>query len=247
MWVRVGLTLVGTALACAACAGASAAQHPASVHHATAVRQDSAPPAAAIRKAVGWRVPARPSGRGAYLMARLRHTLHTRFGPVKPKTRFGQPVWVPVLRYHGARGALLVPLGPSGRIVHASLRRMPLRWTRTRVVVNLALSRITVLRGRRRLGSFPIGQGTSETPTPVGRFFVTDRLIFPPGSPYTPFAFGLSARQTRLASTWVGGDQIAIHPGPLGRVSNGCIHVPLLAIALLRSAAPLGTIVTVRG
>jgi L,D-transpeptidase catalytic domain len=246
MWVRAGLALVGSALACTACAGASAAQHPATSPHTAAVRRDSAPTAAAIRKAVAWRIPARPHGRGAYLMARVPRTLHTRFGAVKPKTQFGQPVWVPVVRYHGVRGALLVPLGPSGRIVRVNLRRMPLRWTRTRVVVNLALSRISVLRGRRRLGAFPIGQGTPETPTPVGRFFVTDRLIFPPGSPYTPFAFGLSARQTHLAPTWIGGNQIAIHPGPLGHVSNGCIHVPLGAIALLRKVAPLGTLVIVR-
>jgi hypothetical protein len=243
MWVRVGLALVAGAIACTACAGATAATHPTAAPRTAAVAGDSSQPAAAIHRA--WRIPARPHGRGAYLIARLRRPLQTSFGTVKARTRFGQPVWVPVLSHRGARAKVLVPLGASGRIVHVNLRRMPLRWTRTRVVVDLALARITVLRGHRRLGSFPIGQGTPETPTPTGRFFVTDRLIFPPGSPYTPYALGLSARQTHLAPTWIGGNQIAIHPGPMGDVSNGCIHVPLLAIALLRRVAVLGTLVTV--
>jgi hypothetical protein len=221
-----------------------AAGHPGSVRHLAAVLRGSAPKSSAA--AVAWHVPARPRGRGAYLMARVRRPLKTPFGTVGTKTHFGQPVWVPVLRHRGVHGALLVPLGPSGRIVHANLRRMALRWTRTRVVVNLAISRLSVLRGRRVLGSFPIGKGTSATPTPVGRFFVTDRLLFPPGSPYTPYALGLSAKQTHLAPTWVGGDQIAIHPGPMGDVSNGCIHATHPAIDLLRRVASLGTLVIVR-
>lgn len=242
----VGLTLVAGALACAAYAGAMAIGHPVTVRHLEAVLRDPAPPASAAGRAVGWHVPARPRGPGTYLMARVRRPLETRFGTVPVKTHFGQPVWVPVLRHRGERATLLVPLGPSGRVVHADLRRMPLRWIRTRVVVNLALARLTVLRGRRPLGSFPIGEGTSATPTPVGRFFVTDRLIFPAGSPYAPYALGLSARQTHLAPTWIGGDQIAIHPGPMGAVSNGCIHATLPAITLLRRVAPLGTLVIVR-
>jgi L,D-transpeptidase catalytic domain len=223
-----------------------AAGHSGSVRHLAAVLRGSAPKSAAA-PAVAWHVPARPRGRGAYLMARVRRPLQTPFGTVTTKTHFGQPVWAPVLRHRGVHGTLLVPLGPSGRIVHANLHQMPLRWTRTRVVVNLAISRLSVLRGRRVLGSFPIGQGTSATPTPVGRFFVTDRLLFPSGSPYAPYALGLSAKQTHLAPTWVGGDQIAIHPGPMGDVSNGCIHATFPAIDLLRRVAPLGTLVIVRG
>ena len=61
-----------------------------------------------------------------------------------------------------------------------------------------------------------------------------------------PYALGLSAKQTHLAPTWIGGDQIAIHPGPMGAVSNGCIHATLAAITLLRRVAPLGTLVIVR-
>src|SRR6478752_6676965 len=102
-------------------------------------------------------------------------------------------------------------------------------------------------RGRPPVGAFPVGQGTALTPTPTGRFFVTDRLQFGFGSPYFPFALGLSAHQTHLSPTWIGGDQIAIHPGPMGHVCNGCIHVGAAAIGILRRIAPLGTYVIVRG
>ena len=236
VWAAAGLV----AWVCTACAGASALEHPA------AVLRDAGPPSARAHPANARHVPVRPHGRGAYLMARLRRPLHTGFGTVRPRTQFGKPVWVPVMRRRGAQAEVLAPLPPLGRVVHLNLGSLALRWTRMRVVVDLARSRLTVLRGGRRLGSFPIGQGSTITPTPVGRFFVTDRLKFGPGTPYAPYALGLSAHQTHLAPTWFGGDQIAIHPGPMGRVSNGCIHVGPAAIAVLRRVAPLGTLVIVR-
>jgi len=179
-------------------------------------------------------------------MARISRPLHTRFGIVRAKTQFGGAVWVPVVHRRGAEASLLVPLGPAGRIVQTSLRPLALRWSSTRVVVDLGSARLTVYQAGRRPAAFPIGEGASSSPTPVGRFFVTDRLPFPVGSPYAPFALGLSAHQTHLAPAWIGGDQIAIHPGPMGAVSNGCIHVGFAAISLLRQSAALGTLVTVQ-
>jgi hypothetical protein len=239
MGFRVWVAAVVVACVSTACVGSSAADH-----H-PAVLQDAAPPSAHAPAAKVWSVPARPSGHGAYLMAKLRRPLHTRFGGVGAKTQFGEPLWVPVLARHGTRAAVLLPVGPRSRVVHLDLRSLVLRWSRTRVVVDLARARMRVLRGRRTLGSFPIGHGTPATPTPVGRFSVTDRVRFPVGSPYAPFALALSAHQTHLAPTWAGGDTIAIHPGPMGPISNGCIHVGLPAIMLLRRVARLGTLVIV--
>jgi hypothetical protein len=241
MGFRVWVAAILVACVCTACAGAAATVHP-----DTVVRDAGPKPATRLHPAVAWHVPARPHGRDAYLMVRLRRPLHTRFGAVAAKTQFGEPVWVPVLSRRGRRAEVLAPIPPLGRVVHIDLRSLGLRWTRTRVVVSLARARMTVLRGRRRLGSFPIGHGTPATPTPVGRFSVTDRVRFPVGSPYAPFALALSAHQTHLAPTWAGGDQIAIHPGSMGPISNGCIHVGLAAIALLRRVAPVGTLVIVR-
>jgi len=244
MVLRVWVALVIAVLACSACAGGSS-KEAARKRPAAMVAADGAAPVQPAA-APAWHVPARPRGAGAYLMARLRRPLHTRFGIVHAKTQFDGPVWVPILRHHGPQASLLVPLRPYGRAVHADIRRLQLRWSRVRVVVNLATSRLVIFRGSRAVGAFPVGQGTALTPTPTGRFFVTDRLQFGLGSPYFPFALGLSAHQKHLSPTWIGGDQIAIHPGPMGHVSNGCIHVGPAAIRILRSVAPLGTYVIVR-
>ncbi len=245
MGYRVWGAALVVACVCSACAGATAAPVPA-VAPAGTVLRDAPVPSAGPSHPTRFSVPVRPRGSGAYLMARLRRPLHTRFGVVRPKTRFGDPVWLPVLAHHGQRATVLVPVRPRARPVQISLGTLALRWTRIRVVVDLAGSRLAVLRGSRTLGSFSIGHGTAATPTPVGRFFVTDRLRFPVGSPYAPLAFALAAHQTHLAPGWPGGDLVAIHPGAMGAVSNGCIHVDLAALALLRRVVPLGTLVTVR-
>jgi L,D-transpeptidase catalytic domain len=241
VWVVVGVAVV----LCSGCAGGRSSA-PSGAHPAGAVAADVPAPIQPVA-ATAWHAPARPRGPGAYLMARLRRPLHTRFGLVRAKTQFDGPVWVPVLSHRGPQASLLVPVRPFGRVVHADVRSLALRWSRIRVVVDLGMSRLTIFRGHRPLGAFPVGQGTALTPTPTGRFFVTDRLQFGFGSPYFPFALGLSAHQTHLAPTWIGGDQIAIHPGPMGHVSNGCIHVGAAAIGILRRIAPLGTYVIVRG
>jgi L,D-transpeptidase catalytic domain len=189
--------------------------------------------------------PQRPPGRPAYLVAELGRPLATPFGTVAARTSFGQPVWVPVLR-RGAHARALVPLGVRGRVVAVDLHGLRVTWDRARVLVDLSARRMTVRVAGRRASTFPIGEGGAATPTPTGRFAVTDRLTFPAGSPYAPFAVGLSAHQTRLAPGWPGGDQVAIHPGPLGPTSNGCIHAGPAAMRLLRRVAILGTLVVVR-
>jgi len=191
-------------------------------------------------------VPRAPAHGPAYLVAEIRKPLHTPFGVVAPQSQFGQPVWVPVVHRRADRGRLLVPLGTRGRLVAEDLKSFRLQWRKVRVVVDLSADRMVVRDGRRKLGTFPVGKGSPSTPTPTGRFFVTDRLQFGFGSPYFPFALGLSAHQTHLSPTWIGGDQIAIHPGPMGHVSNGCIHVGPAAIRVLRRIAPLGTYVIVK-
>jgi len=233
------------AVACAACAGGSTQPVPSAAPPPTRLH-DVAVSSSSPARPVGLAVPARPRGAGVYLMARLRWPLRTSYGTVRAKTPFGDPVWLPVVSRRGAEATVLAPVRPHARPVRLDLSGLALRWTSVRVVVDLAAGSLRVLRDGRTLGSFPIGYGTAATPTPVGRFFVTDRLLFPAGSPYAPLAFALAAHQTHLAPGWPGGDQVAIHPGPMGAVSNGCIHVGLPALALLRRIVPLGTLVTVR-
>jgi L,D-transpeptidase catalytic domain len=181
---------------------------------------------------------------------RLRHPLRTGHGLVLPRTPLGTPTWLLVTRRRGRHARVLVPFA-GGATAPLDLRGAALRWTSMRVRVDVRRLRLAVYRGAHLLGRFAIAAGSPATPTPVGRFTVTDRVRFAPGGPYGPFALGISARQRHLPSDWTGGDQVAIHgtddPTSLGnRVSLGCIRVPDAALPLLRRV-PLGAPVTVTG
>lgn len=249
-WPR-GLGLLVAVVLSAACSGAGGsspadAAKPAKQVEPPAATAEAAAPAKAGPAKLKVVIPPAPAHGPAYLVARIRTPLRTPYGTVADQSQFGQPVWVPVVRHRGDRGRLLVPLGKRGRLVGADLAKLPLQWRRVSVVVDLSADRMVVRDGRRKLGTFPVGKGAPSTPTPTGRFFVTDRLRFGQGSPYAPFAVGLSAHVSQLPASWLGGDQVAIHYGGLGAVSHGCIHTGLTAIQLLQRRVGLGTLVVIK-
>jgi hypothetical protein len=197
--------------------------------------------------APGWRPPARPAG-ARYLLARLLRPLRTAAGSVAPRTDFGSPTWLLVVSRHGPHARGLVPFA-GGRTAPLDLRHVPLRWTGMRVAVDVAALRLAIYDGGRLLARFTVGAGSPTTPTPRGRFTVTDHVRFPADSPYGALALGISVRQHDLPASWSGGDQVAIHgtnaPWSIGqRVSLGCIRVPDWALRLLRRV-PLGAPVVV--
>lgn len=94
--------------------------------------------------------------------------------------------------------------------------------------------------------------GAPATPTPVGRFAVTDRLrVTDRSSPYGCCVLALSGHQPRLAVGWSGGDRLAIHatrdPASVGgAVSLGCLRARTADVRWLIESVPLGTPVFVR-
>jgi lipoprotein-anchoring transpeptidase ErfK/SrfK len=128
-----------------------------------------------------------------------------------------------------------------------------LHTARTGIRVDADLSRHLVVLRRRGLvvGRFRAATGAPRSPTPPGRYFVTDRVAFSPTSSYGAFALGLSGIQPNLPSGWTGGDQLAIHgtnhPSSIGRsVSAGCLRVSRRALRRLKPLLALGTPVVVR-
>jgi hypothetical protein len=68
------------------------------------------------------------------------------------------------------------------------------------------------MQGSRPRASFSAAIGAVTTPTPIGRFSVTDSLATgDPSGPFGWYAFGLSGHQSHLPPNWSGGDQLAIH------------------------------------
>ena len=168
------------------------------------------------------------------------------------RTTFGSPRTLSVLARSG-RWLEVTADGLSGRYgwVNADAAGLTFSTTPLSITVSLGAKTLELRSGNRILRRFPIGIGAPGSPTPTGRFTVTDEL---PGAAYDP-AYGccilaLSARQTRLPAGWTGGDRIAIHgtndPATIGRAdSTGCVHARDADLRYLLRHVPLGTPVTI--
>lgn len=131
-------------------------------------------------------------------------------------------------------------------------RKAKLRANPYRVRVSLEQHRLTVHRGIRVVLKAPIGVGRSLSPTPVGRYYITDLVkAEDPAGVYGPYSFGLSAHSPVYTTFGSGDGQIGLHgtnaPEALGTdVSSGCIRVDNRVISKLAARLPLGTPVAIR-
>jgi hypothetical protein len=198
---------------------------------------------------------ARPSG---HLIAYVRSPVALRARPggrvverVSSRTSFGSPQALSVVRSrHGRWLAVSTPELGNGRLAWVDARAGGLRFARTRLELDLDLSqRLVALRaGSHVLRRFVVGVGRPDSPTPTGRFSVTDKLSGPAYSAYYGCCIlALSATQPNLPAGWSGGNRIAIHGGPTGgAVSAGCIHAADDDLRYLMRLVPLGTPVLIR-
>jgi lipoprotein-anchoring transpeptidase ErfK/SrfK len=158
--------------------------------------------------------------------------------------------WVRDVSRDGRYGLVEVPYVAHRASGWIALRGLERSWTRVSVEADLSEHRITVQRGDRVLFRAPAATGAPWSPTPTGRYFVTDRVPFPNGGVLGTFAFGISGIQPNLPPGWSGGDQLAIHgtnaPSSIGRSSSaGCLRVSESALARLRRVLRLGTPVVI--
>lgn len=197
----------------------------------------------------------RPTG---HLIAYVRAAVTLRARPggrvverLSGETPFGSPRALAVVRsLHGRWLGVTIPELGNGRLGWVDARAARLRFARTRLELDVDLSqRLVVLRrGTRVLRRVSVGVGRPGSPTPTGRFAVTDKLA---GSSYSA-SYGccilaLSATQPSVPAGWSGGNRIAIHGGPTGgAVSAGCIHAADADLNYLMRLVPLGTPVSIR-
>jgi L,D-transpeptidase catalytic domain len=217
----------------------SAAPAPKQATHASAPRQRTRPRPtghliAYVRSGVALR--ARPGGR---VVERL-----------SARTSFGSPQALSVVRSRRGRWlAVSTPEFGNGHLGWVDARAGGLRFARTRLEIDVDLSqRLAVLRrGSRVLRRFAVGIGRPGSPTPTGRFSVTDKLNGPAYSAYYGCCIlALSATQPNLPAGWSGGNRIAIHGGPTGgTVTAGCIHAGDADLRELMRLVPLGTPVAI--
>jgi lipoprotein-anchoring transpeptidase ErfK/SrfK len=120
----------------------------------------------------------------------------------------------------------------------------------TRIDVDVSTRTLTLFRSGRRVLTAKVAVGAPATPTPLGTFYVNQRLLSDdPAGPYGPAALGVSAYSNVLTS-WTQGGPIGIHgtnePWSIGRaVSNGCIRLPNAVLRRVFAATLAGTPVVI--
>ena len=114
---------------------------------------------------------------------------------------------------------------------------------------NLSARTLELLRGSRVVQKMKVAVGAPSSPTPTGRFTVTDKLI-PDRSVayYGCCLLALSGHQPNLRPGWAGGDRIAIHGGSnIGAAASaGCLHAPDSDLQRLMKLVPVGTPVLIK-
>ncbi len=146
-----------------------------------------------------------------------------------------------------------LPVRPNGS--RGWLRAEDTRVTETPydLQVDRSAHRLTVLREGAVIARLPVGIGAGGTPTPSGRFYLTE-LLRPadPNGPWGPYAFGLSGFSD-VITRFNGADGIiGLHgtnrPDLVGTdASHGCIRLRNADIEKLAGILPVGTPVSIRG
>jgi hypothetical protein len=164
------------------------------------------------------------------------------------ETVFGSSTWLAVVGDDGDWLEVISDLLPNN--ARGYVGRSEVSLARRGYVLEADLSRreLVVWRWGEPTRRFRIAIGARASPTPTGRFSVTDKL-----SRYEPAIYGccilaLSGHQTHLPPGWTGGDRLAIHEGDgLGRaVSAGCLRASGANLRYLMRTIPLGTQVVIK-
>jgi lipoprotein-anchoring transpeptidase ErfK/SrfK len=192
-------------------------------------------PIAVLRRATVLRDA--PAGR-----VRAKLGLKTEFGTERVLAATGERRgWLRVI-------AAELPNGRSGWIPAGAARIQVSPWA---VRADLSARRVVVRENGRVVRRFRVGIGRAVTPTPTGRFAVTDKIQFIGGSSaYGWGVLALSGRQTHIEPDWRGGDRLAIHgtteTGTIGRAASfGCLRASDRDIRWIVKRVWLGSIVEI--
>jgi hypothetical protein len=164
------------------------------------------------------------------------------------RTEFGSPTALAVAARRGRWLGVESSDVPNAKLawVDSRSRALVRRHTRVSVRIDLNRRRLALRDGRRVVDRARIGTGSRSSPTPTGRFAVTDKLAGGRFSrSYGCCVLALSGHQTKLPPGWNGGNRLAIHgtdaPATIGRpASAGCLHARRKDLEKLMRRVPLG-------
>ena len=91
-----------------------------------------------------------------------------------------------------------------------------------RIEIDLSARELRFFTARQALLKTPVAVGSPATPTPIGRFYVNQRILTTnPSGPYGPAALGVSAFSNVLTG-WAQGGPIGIHGTNAALVDRPC-------------------------
>lgn len=161
---------------------------------------------------------------------------------VRSATRVNGRLWLKVL----------LPIRPNGTAgwIPADVAR--LQRNRLRIIIRQESRRLDLYRAGRRILRAPIAIGKAETPTPIGRFAIAERIPTHDAAGFLgPFVMPITG-YSRVLNEYAGGNgRVAIHgtsqPWVIGtRASHGCIRLYNADITRLARVVTPGTQVEIR-
>src|SRR3954464_10961888 len=168
---------------------------------------------------------------------------------VSSTTQFGSQTTLAVAARRGSWVGLTstdIPNGTLGWVKRHSGDGLRAASTHLSIRIDLSQRSLELRDGRHVVRRASVGIGRPGSPTPTGRFSVTDKMS---GSRYSAFygccIVALSGHQVNTPPGWQGGDRLAIHgtndPGSIGVPSSaGGLHADAGHLRLLMRRVPLG-------
>jgi hypothetical protein len=170
-------------------------------------------------------------------------------GILPATTEFGSPRVLSVAARRGRWLGVVTSERPNGRLAWirrdaGSLTRRATRWS---LHADISARTLTLRRDGRRVQRLSVAVGAPGSPTPTGRFAVTDKLS---GARFGPYygccILALSGHQPNPPPGWTGGDRLAIHgtdaPSTIGAAASaGCLRAADADLRVLMRRVPLGT------
>jgi lipoprotein-anchoring transpeptidase ErfK/SrfK len=143
-----------------------------------------------------------------------------------------------------------LPMRPNGVTGYVRAADIQVQKVTTRIRIDVSQRQLTFYDHGHKVLATPVAVGSPATPTPIGRFYVNQRILTTdPSGPFGPAALGVSAFSNVLTG-WTQGGPIGIHGTnqvwSIGQpVSNGCIRVENAVIKRIFRRTPAGTPVVI--
>ncbi|GGL18467.1 hypothetical protein Sme01_72630 [Sphaerisporangium melleum] len=169
---------------------------------------------------------------------------------VLPAEQLDNPTWLPVVETRPGWMRVLLPSRPNRSTgwIHAADGQIKQSRSPYQVRIDLSDRRMAILKDGRETGSWKVGIGTRQTPTPVGRTFLLASLA-PSGVDYSPVILPLGSHSEKLRTYDGGPGTIGLHGWPDSGVfgeaiSHGCVRLPKPALDAA-THLPLGTMILI--